>query len=191
LVAQGLKGQAGFCCRKSKREAMVSVCKICRGLQKSQRMPEGGASGALHWFSTTLPVLRRSATAGCRGCALILQGVLLHHDRFVGLNEDRLKISAESFVPGPDRQSVQSHLSVELRWKSREDAEADAPELDYEEKYPDLKLEFYAEKGMLSCYSSTSSSESRESLMHGPGSPLSPCFWVSLCKGDVSTLLLF
>lgn len=125
---------------------MVSVCKTCRGLQSSQRTPEDGTSGALQWFSTTLPVLRRSATAGCRGCALILQGVLLHHDQFVGVSEDRLKISAESFIPGPDKHSVQSHLSVELRWKLRDDAEADAPELDYEEKYPDLKLEFYTEK---------------------------------------------
>ncbi|OCL11897.1 HET-domain-containing protein [Glonium stellatum] len=125
---------------------MVSICKTCRGLQKSQRTPEGGASGALQWFNTTLPLLRRSATAGCRGCALILQGILLHHDRFIGVSEERLKISAESFLPGPDKQSVQAHLSVELRWKSREDIEPDTLELDYEEKYPDLKLEFYAEK---------------------------------------------
>jgi hypothetical protein len=144
---------------------MVSVCKTCRGLQTSQRTPRDGTSRALQWFSTTLPVLRRSATAGCRGCALILQGVLLHHDQFVGVSEDRLKISAESFIPGPDKHSVQGHLSVELRWKLRDNAEADAPELDYEEKYPDLKLEFYTEKGMFLRCSSSSSSSNREYLI--------------------------
>ena len=153
-----------MCC-KSKGEVMVSVCKTCRGLQTSQRTPEDGASGALQWFSTTLPVLRRSAAAGCRGCALILQGVLLHHDQFVGVSEDRLKISAKSFISGPDKHSVQGHLSVELRWNLGDEAEADALELDYEEKYPDLKLEFYTEKGTFLRCSSSSPSSNQEYLI--------------------------
>ena len=96
---------------------------------------------------------------------MILQGVLLHHDQFVGVSEDKLKISAKSFISGPDKHSVQGHLSVELRWKLRDEAEADALELDYEEKYPDLKLEFYTEKGTFLRCSSSSPSSNREYLI--------------------------
>ena len=103
---------------------MVSVCATCKGLQLHLRSLDGtfqdSSSSSLSWVNTTLPNLRRSTNAGgCRACALILQGILLHHDRFAGVKEEIIRIKAESFTSpdGIHKVSNQGHLSVEVRWK--------------------------------------------------------------------------
>lgn len=82
---------------------------------------------------------------------MVQQGILLHHDRFAHVNEEHVNISAESFNLGAETQNAQDHLSVELRWKPNDERCSDGigeHEHDHEqdEKYPDLKLEFYTDK---------------------------------------------
>jgi hypothetical protein len=85
---------------------------------------------------------------------LLLQGILLHHDRFAGVTENNIRITAESFNPSADVQgsNTQDHLSVEVRWSELGDdscdGEGDQHMHEYEEGYPDLKLEFFTDQGM-------------------------------------------
>lgn len=131
---------------------MVSVCTTCKGLQKHLR---GGIqeteSGSLQWLTITLPSLRRSTNAGCRACALLLQGILLHHERFAGVKEENVKIAAESFSTSKSvsQKDAQGHLSVEVRWKQPNDDSCDQDEHQHEGSYPDLKLEYFTDEGML------------------------------------------
>ncbi|CAN9326770.1 unnamed protein product [Alternaria sp. RS040] len=125
---------------------MVSVCATCKGLQKhlhGESAQENG-SESLVWVDTTLPKLRSRSTA-CRACALLLNGVLLHHDRFANINEDNVRITAESFKPKTGK-TPQEHLSVELRWKDNDDQD-DSHEDDHEHAtgHADLKLEFFTD----------------------------------------------
>jgi hypothetical protein len=78
----------------------------------------------------------------------VLQGILLHHDGLVGVSEDAVRIAAESFTDAPGKKA-QGHLSVELRWTPVEDECDDASEEPHQHdpKYPNLKLEFYTDKG--------------------------------------------
>jgi hypothetical protein len=130
---------------------MVSVCGTCHGLQKhlkdSDAAQEADNNDTLLWADTTLPSLRTSGT-NCRACALMLNGILLHHDRFTSISEDRVRIKAESFPSKPGR-TLQDHLSIEVRWK--EDAQHDDCQDDEHEHehigYPDLKLEFFTDGG--------------------------------------------
>ncbi|KAF2471007.1 HET-domain-containing protein [Lindgomyces ingoldianus] len=131
---------------------MVSVCTTCKGLQKHLQALGSGIqetnSASLRWLSTTLPSLRCSTNEGCRACATLLQGILLHHDRFVGVKEERIRISAESFHQSgstPSRQDTQDHLSVEVRWKEPGDDCYDGDEHGHDQVYPDLKLEFFTD----------------------------------------------
>jgi hypothetical protein len=128
---------------------MVSVCGTCQGLQKHLKIlerPQETDSDTLQWANTTLPSLRTSG-ANCRACALILSGVLLHHDRFATANEDNVRIKAESFASKPGR-TLQGHLSVEVRWKEQ-DTQYDECQDDQQGDvgYPDLKLEFFTDRG--------------------------------------------
>jgi len=134
---------------------MVSVCNTCKGLQKHLRSLDGGieetdsASGI--WVDTTLPRLRSSTNGGCRACSLLLQGILLHHDRFAGVAENNIKITADSIkLPGAVAgQDAQDHLSVAVRWQELSDDSCDeeGDALMHEEGYPDLKLEFFTDQG--------------------------------------------
>lgn len=143
---------------------MVSVCATCKGLQLHLRSLDGtfqdSSSSSLIWVNTTLPNLRRSTiVGGCRACALILQGILLHHDRFAGVKEDIIRIKAESFTTsdGNHQNSNQGHLSVEVRWKDvhlpqedgdhgdEDDHMDDSDRHDHDEGYPDLKLEYFTD----------------------------------------------
>jgi hypothetical protein len=129
---------------------MVSVCGTCQGLQKhlgALERPQETDSDTLQWANTTLPSLRTSGSS-CRACALILNGVLLHHERFATVNEDTIQVKAESFVSKPGR-IFQDHLSVEVRWKEH-DTQHDECQDDQHEHvgYPDLKLEFFTDGGM-------------------------------------------
>lgn len=129
---------------------MVSVCATCKGLQKHLRGLDGSQEAETEksqWIDATLPVLRTSAGGGCRACALVLNGILLHHDRFAGQKEDRVKIKAESFNPRRDK-SPQDHLSVEVRWKEHDES-GESPDDEHEQApgYPDLKLEFFTDGG--------------------------------------------
>ncbi|KAF2112035.1 heterokaryon incompatibility protein-domain-containing protein [Lophiotrema nucula] len=132
---------------------MVSVCTTCKGLQQHFR----ALSGAMHdteqesWLNTSLPSLRRSSNGGCRACAVLLQGILLHHDRFAGVREEDIRITAESFnLSGTaGKQSTQDHLSVEVRWKKQDSngcCDGDEHEHEHEEGYPNLKLEFFTDR---------------------------------------------
>ncbi|KAF2735778.1 HET-domain-containing protein [Polyplosphaeria fusca] len=128
---------------------MVSVCSTCKGLQKHLRALDGGIldTEQLAWVKTTLPSLRRSTNRGCRACALLLQGILLHHDRFAAVDEESITVTAESFNT-PD---TQDHLSVEVRWQGHAAASCNGDdehehEHDHDEGYPDLKLEFFTDK---------------------------------------------
>jgi len=129
---------------------MVSVCSTCNGLQTHLRVSDADtgveAIEPLRWLSSTLPSLRASTTAGCRACALILHGILLHHDRFANIKEEAIRISAESFPStAKSRARGQDHLSVSVRWGVQDDDPNDyEPE---QEGYPDLKLEFYTDSG--------------------------------------------
>ncbi|ORY16630.1 heterokaryon incompatibility protein-domain-containing protein [Clohesyomyces aquaticus] len=131
---------------------MVSVCTTCKGLQKHLQaldtgIPDTHSAQRLHWVNTTLPGLRRSTHGGCRACATLLQGILLHHDRFAGEQEDHIRISAESFIgPGaPSDRDAQNHLSVEVRWKDPGGECGNGDEHEHDDGYPDLKLEFFTD----------------------------------------------
>ncbi|KAF2868607.1 heterokaryon incompatibility protein-domain-containing protein [Massariosphaeria phaeospora] len=131
---------------------MVSVCATCNGLQKHLRALDGGLqetdSASLRLVNTTLPSLRHSTNRGCRACALLLQGTLLHHERFAGIKEDGIKIKAESFDSSnpTSARNAQAHLSVEVRWKAHDGGCCEGDELEHEESYPDLKLEFFTDQ---------------------------------------------
>jgi hypothetical protein len=130
---------------------MVSVCGTCQGLQKHLRaleVQQDIENGNLPWVNTSLQNLRISG-ANCRACALLLNGVLLHHDRLAGFKEDRIRIKAETFPTKPG-QPFQDHLSVEVRWKEQEeDVHHDGCQEDQHQHdgYPDLKLEFFTDGG--------------------------------------------
>lgn len=135
---------------------MVSVCTTCKGLQKHLRALDGSAqeleSGPQQWLSTTLPSLRRSTNGGCRACAVLLQGILLHHERFAEVKEEDIRITAESFhLPTTERTEAQDHLSIEVRWEHPGDDCGDEDEHVHEEGYPDLKLEFFTDGGKSLC----------------------------------------
>ncbi|KAH8723185.1 heterokaryon incompatibility protein-domain-containing protein [Phaeosphaeriaceae sp. PMI808] len=122
---------------------MVSMCGVCHGLQ-NHLMHLGSnqekVGDALQWVNTSLPSLRASGTS-CRACALLLNGILLHHERFSDADEKIIRIKAESFTSKPGRV-FQDHLSVELRWKDQDTQQNDQ----YEPTgYPDLKLEFFTD----------------------------------------------
>jgi hypothetical protein len=130
---------------------MVSVCATCKGLQLHlspyNSNQESNELGVVPWVSTTLPSLRRSASGGCRACALVLQGILLHHDRFKGVEEASLRIVAQSYRSSSAEQA-QEHLSVDLRWKGQPDENCGDTTHDHEDDYPDLRLEFFLDGGM-------------------------------------------
>ncbi|KAF2128115.1 HET-domain-containing protein [Dothidotthia symphoricarpi CBS 119687] len=132
---------------------MVSVCATCKGLQKHLNTQESEV-GSLRWVSTSLPNLRASAANNrCRACALLLQGILLHHDRFANIREDRIQIMAESFNPRPGR-TLQDHLSVEIRWKQLDHDEGECQAGNHEHTgNPDLKLEFFTDGAGQSSFS--------------------------------------
>lgn len=137
---------------------MVSVCATCKGLQKHLRgfdNPQESAGDKLQWIDTSLPHLR-SSSSNCRGCALVLNGILLHHDRFANQKEENIKIIAESFPPKPERK-LQDHLSVSIRWNDAQDQDGDQDnEHEYSSCYPDLKVEYFTDGGMYSIISSQS-----------------------------------
>ncbi|KAF1831316.1 HET-domain-containing protein [Decorospora gaudefroyi] len=128
---------------------MVSVCATCKGLQKRLHGLDGAqenGTDSMLWVSTSLPTLRSSASA-CRACALLLNGVLLHHDRFAGTDEDHVRVTAETFnaKPGAGRKA-QEHLSVELRWKDADDRDECQDDQDeHIAGHADLKLEFFTD----------------------------------------------
>lgn len=128
---------------------MVSICDTCHGLQrhlKALENPQETESDTLQWVNTSLPQLRTSAS-NCRACALLLNGVLLHHERFAGVKEDTVRLKAESFASKPGR-TFQDHLSVEVRWKEQEAHHDECQDDRHEhEGYPDLKLEFFSDGG--------------------------------------------
>ena len=123
---------------------MVSVCAMCHGLQKHLHGLDGAqenGTDSLLWINTSLTNLRSSASACTRACALLLNGILLHHDRFAGVNEDSVRVKAESF-------KKQGHLSVELRWKESDDHdECQDDEHEHSAGSADLKLEFFTDGG--------------------------------------------
>jgi hypothetical protein len=133
---------------------MISPCITCKGLQK-QNLPTNGAHvtaplESIEWVNTALSDLRQSS-ATCRACALLLQGILLHHDRFSRASEDDVRVVAESFQPG-SVNDAQLHLSLELRWRQCGDTcvyndDEDITE-NHGDRYPDLKLEFFTDRGM-------------------------------------------
>lgn len=157
---------------------MVSVCATCKGLQLHLRSLDGAfqdsSSTSSLWVNTTLPNLRRSSNAaGCRACALILHGILLHHERFAGVKEESIRIKAESFAAsdGTPGDPAQGHLSVELRWKDAhldhengnhklqeddDDQMQDSDQHNHDESYPDLKLEFFTDQAVQSPFSAIS-----------------------------------
>lgn len=127
---------------------MVSICANCKGLQKLRTFDtsiQESESSSVQWVNTTLPSLRRSSSEGCRACALLLQGILLHHDRFAGVKEEDIKIKAHSYQ-SPD--TTQQHLSVALRWNHPDHDCCDDDDHEHDAGYPDLKLEFFADQGM-------------------------------------------
>ncbi len=132
---------------------MVSVCATCKSLQKHlygvDSAQENG-SDSLVWVDTTLPNLRSRSNA-CRACALLLNGVLLHHDRFATINEDNIRVRAETFKPKPEKPP-QDHLSVELRWKDDDDQD-DCHDHEHAAGHADLKLEFFTDGGMRQIFS--------------------------------------
>ena len=133
--------------------AMVSVCTTCKGLQKhlsaSGNSKDSDKPSVLQWVNaSTLPTLRRSTAGGCRACALVLQGILLHHDRFAGVEEENIRISVQSYQSSPV-EKAQDHLSVDVRWNEEPDESCDETAHDHEVGYPDLKLEFFTDDGKL------------------------------------------
>ena len=127
---------------------MVSVCATCKGLQKHLKSLDGAQhtdAASLLWVNTSLPALRASA-AGCRACALLLQGILLHHDRFATIDEASVAITAETFQPAAGPKS-HDHLSVDVRWKDQHAHDECQDEGDGHTGYPDLKLELFTDGG--------------------------------------------
>ncbi|RAR12263.1 het domain-containing protein [Stemphylium lycopersici] len=127
---------------------MVSVCATCKGLQKHLHGLNGGQDSgteSLVWVNTTLPNLRSSSST-CRACALLVNGILLHHDRFAAIHEDRVRVTAETFNSKLGG-NLQDHLSVELRWKESEDPEG-CQDDDHEHvaSNADLKLDFFTDE---------------------------------------------
>ncbi|KAJ8114074.1 hypothetical protein OPT61_g3953 [Boeremia exigua] len=116
------------------------ICAICKGLQKLSGPVGGIQDTALHLVDASLPDLRASA-AGCRACGLLLQGILLHHDRFKQVKESNIRITAETFKLAPE-QTSQDHLSVEVRWKEDGHQEDDEHE---HAGWPNLKLEYFTD----------------------------------------------
>ena len=125
----------------------MMVCGTCKGLQKQFNAANGAqqTEATAHLVDASLPDLRASAS-NCRACALLLQGILLHHDRFRDVKEDDIQIIANSFTSASGHNS-QGHLSVEARWK--EQYEDDDQEDDEHEHsgWPNLKLEFFTDRG--------------------------------------------
>ncbi|KAH9863749.1 hypothetical protein J1614_009681 [Plenodomus biglobosus] len=133
---------------------MVSICASCKGLQKhlhDSNTTQETETDVLQWVNTSLLELRKSS-GNCRACALILNGVLLHHHQHADRKEDDVWITAESFQPKPD-QPAQDHLSVEVRWKPPQHQDCQDVEHEHEQPcgYPDLKLEFFTDGGMHNC----------------------------------------
>jgi hypothetical protein len=129
----------------------MMVCTTCKGLQTHRRAFDGvqeTGTGALQLVDTSLPKLRASA-AGCRACAVLLQGILLHYDRFANIRENAIRITVESFESKPG-QSSQDHLSVEARWKEQHDEDRDEGDEHDHAGWPNLKLEFFTDGGRLS-----------------------------------------
>lgn len=128
---------------------METACATCTGLQKNLKKPhqDHGAEppGSVRWVNTTLPHLRASS-GSCRGCALLLQGILLHHGRFASIKEDQIRVAAETIHSVTN--ASQDHLSVEIRWKNQTDDCDEMSDHDHEEGYPDLKLEFFTDEGV-------------------------------------------
>ncbi|KAL6708855.1 hypothetical protein ACN47E_002262 [Coniothyrium glycines] len=127
----------------------MMVCACCTGLQKylyGSESAQETESSTVRIVNTSLPSLRQSA-GDCRACALLLNGILLHHDKFKQQKEEDIWITAESFKSTPAK-SVQDHLSVEIRWRTRDDQEEcqeDEHEHEHAAGYPDLKLEFFTD----------------------------------------------
>ena len=125
------------------------VCGTCKGLQKQFQAADGAqlTEATAHLVDASLPDLRASAT-NCRACALLLQGILLHHDRFRDVKEDGIRVTANSFTSTAGRNS-QGHLSVEARWDEQyEDDDQEDDEHEHEHfGWPNLKLEFFTDKG--------------------------------------------
>ncbi|KAA8612735.1 HET domain containing protein [Pyrenophora tritici-repentis] len=122
---------------------MVSVCVTCKGLQKNHLRldgAQGNVTKSLPWVDTTLPNLRLRSTS-CRACALLLNGILLHHDRFASVPEDRIRVTAGPFQQKPEKGS-QGPLPVELRWQ---DSDEDSEEQLHAAGHADLKLEFFTD----------------------------------------------
>lgn len=124
------------------------VCATCKGLQKHLHTANGAHQAgtvAQQLVDASLTELRASA-ASCRACALLLQGILLHHERFRDIKEDGIRITAESFTSLSGRDS-QDHLSLNARWKGQD--ECDDEEYDEHEYtgWPNLKLEFFTDGG--------------------------------------------
>ncbi|KAL5119773.1 hypothetical protein ACEQ8H_002379 [Pleosporales sp. CAS-2024a] len=126
---------------------MVSVCGTCHGLQKHLKTLDTShetQGNTLQWLNTSLPSLRASG-AHCRACALLLNGILLHHERFANANEDKIRVKAQSFT-STSPQRNQDHLSVEVRWKELDTHLNYDQDANHEHMgYPDLKLEFFTE----------------------------------------------
>ncbi|KAF3002648.1 hypothetical protein E8E13_009340 [Curvularia kusanoi] len=131
----------------------MMVCGTCKGLQKhiksvdEHQEPEA----TTHLVDTSLPNLRASAT-NCRACALLLQGILLHHDRFKNVKEDGIRITANSLTSTAEH-AYQDHLSVEARWNEQQE---DFDQEDDDHEYsgcPNLKLEFFTDGDGQSSYS--------------------------------------
>ena len=133
---------------------MVSVCATCKGLQKHLNPSNNGQDldelSVVQWVNATLPSLRQSTSGGCRACALVLQGILLHHDRFTGVEEEKIRIVAQSYRSG-SAGKAQDHLSVDVRWKELPDEGCEENAHDHEDGYPDLRLEFFTDGGMCLC----------------------------------------
>lgn len=128
---------------------MDAACTTCTGLQKHLKEPhqdhDTESSRSVRWVNTTLPHLRTSS-ASCRACALLLQGILLHHGRFASIKEDEIKVVAESIYSDQPHAS-QDHLSVELRWNKIQDECDTMSDHEHDEDYPDLKLELFTGQG--------------------------------------------
>jgi hypothetical protein len=125
----------------------MMVCMTCKGLQKHLKAVDGvqeTETGALKLLDASLPELRASA-ANCRACALLLQGILLHHDRFRDVKENDIYITAESFISTTGRSS-QDHLSVEARWQDPHDDDVQEED-EHGHGWPNLKLEFFTDGG--------------------------------------------
>lgn len=132
------------------------VCTCCKGLQKHIQgldFTQGTDPQSVRILHTTLPALRTSST-GCRACALLLNGILLHHDKFKNQKEEDVWITAYSFTGIPGK-AAQDHLSVEIRWKPSEDQDEcqdDEHDLEHTNGYPDLKLEYFTDGGALKLF---------------------------------------